>query len=115
MPLAVLASALIAIMACISVLAQGDPSREAPVGHRQPKAIEGPQEQQALSIRSSANRFVWRHQRSRSGSNGQPQIRGKSLIVGGFHLDDEVIRSDGDYAMMGSRHGKGRPSFHGRP
>jgi hypothetical protein len=49
MRLAVLASALIAIMACTSALAQGGPSREAPVGHRQPKATEVPQEQQQLS------------------------------------------------------------------
>jgi hypothetical protein len=49
MRLAVMASALIAITACTSVLAQGGPSREAPVGHRQPKATEVPQEQQQLS------------------------------------------------------------------
>jgi hypothetical protein len=49
MRLAVPASALIAIMACTSALAQGGPSREAPAGHRQPKATEVPQEQQQLS------------------------------------------------------------------
>jgi hypothetical protein len=43
-----LASALIVIAAsgCSSALAQGGPSREAPVGHRQPKVDEVPQEQQ---------------------------------------------------------------------
>jgi hypothetical protein len=45
MRLVVLASALILITAS-SVLAQGGPSREAPVGHRQPKASEVPQDQQ---------------------------------------------------------------------
>jgi hypothetical protein len=45
MRLVVLASALILITAT-SALAQGSPSREAPVGHRQPKAGEVPQEQQ---------------------------------------------------------------------
>jgi hypothetical protein len=45
MRLIVLASALILITAS-SVLAQGGPSREAPVGHRQPRANEVPQEQQ---------------------------------------------------------------------
>ena len=44
----VVASALILVMASgwTSALAQGSPSREAPVGHRQPKAGEVPQEQQ---------------------------------------------------------------------
>jgi len=44
----VLASAVILLTACewTSALAQGSPSREAPVGHRQPKAGEVPQEQQ---------------------------------------------------------------------
>ncbi len=44
----VLASALILVTAYgwTSALAQGSPSREAPVGHRQPKAGEVPQEQQ---------------------------------------------------------------------
>jgi TolA-binding protein len=48
MRLVVLASALILATACgwTSALAQGSPSREAPVGHRQPKAGEVPQEQQ---------------------------------------------------------------------
>ena len=52
MRLVVLASALILVTACgwtTSALAQGSPSREAPVGHRQPKAGELPQEQQQLS------------------------------------------------------------------
>jgi hypothetical protein len=51
MQLAVVASALILITASgwSSALAQGGPSREAPVGHRQPKAGNVPQEQQLLS------------------------------------------------------------------
>jgi hypothetical protein len=36
-------------MACTGALAQGSPSREAPVGNRQPKASQAPQEQQPLS------------------------------------------------------------------
>jgi hypothetical protein len=48
MRLTVVVSALILIIASAwsSALAQGSPSREAPVGHRQPKAGEVPQEQQ---------------------------------------------------------------------
>ena len=48
MRLIVLASALILVTTCdgTSALAQGSPSREAPVGHRQPKAGGVPQEQQ---------------------------------------------------------------------
>jgi hypothetical protein len=48
MRLAVVASALIVVTASgwSSALAQGAPSREAPVGHRQPKAGEVPQEQE---------------------------------------------------------------------
>jgi hypothetical protein len=48
MRLAIVASALILITASTwsSALAQGVPSREAPVGHRQPKAGEVPQEQE---------------------------------------------------------------------
>ena len=49
---AILASALVFVMASSwnSALAQQDPSREAaPVGHRQPKADQVPQEQQHLS------------------------------------------------------------------
>jgi TolA-binding protein len=44
----VLASALILVTACdwTSALAQGSPSRETPVGQRQPKAGNVPQEQQ---------------------------------------------------------------------
>ena len=51
MRLAVVASALILITASgwSSALAQGGPAREAPVGHRQPKAGNVPQEQQLLS------------------------------------------------------------------
>jgi hypothetical protein len=51
MRLIVLASALILVTVCewTSALAQGSPSREAPVGHRQPKAGEVLQEQQQLS------------------------------------------------------------------
>jgi len=51
MRLVVVASALILVTACnwTSALAQGSPSREAPVGHRQPKAGDVPQEQQPLS------------------------------------------------------------------
>jgi hypothetical protein len=52
MRLIVLASALILATACgwTGALAQGQsPSREAPVGHRQPKAGEVLQEQQQLS------------------------------------------------------------------
>lgn len=47
----VLALALILLIACgwTSALAQGNPPREAPVGHRQPKASQVPQEQQPLS------------------------------------------------------------------
>jgi hypothetical protein len=47
-PLAVVASALILITASSwsSVLAQGSPPPQAPVGHRQPKASEVPQEEQ---------------------------------------------------------------------
>jgi len=43
-----MASALILVTASTwsSALAQGVPSREAPVGHRQPKAGEVPQEQE---------------------------------------------------------------------
>lgn len=46
--LAVAASALLLITASgwSSALAQGGPSREAPVGHRQPKASEVPPDQQ---------------------------------------------------------------------
>ncbi len=48
MRLAVVASALILVTASTwsSALAQGAPSREAPVGHRQPKAGEVPQAQE---------------------------------------------------------------------
>ncbi len=48
MRLAIVASALILITAstCSGALAQGAPSREAPVGHRQPKADEVPQAQE---------------------------------------------------------------------
>ncbi len=48
----VVASALILVMASgwTSALAQGSPSREAPVGHRQPKAGEVPQEQQQQQL-----------------------------------------------------------------
>jgi hypothetical protein len=48
MRMTVVASALILIMATgwSGALAQGGASREAPVGHRQPKAGEVPQEQQ---------------------------------------------------------------------
>ncbi len=48
MQLAVVVSALILVTASTwsSALAQGVPSREAPVGHRQPKAGEVPQEQE---------------------------------------------------------------------
>jgi hypothetical protein len=48
MRLAVVASALILITASgwSSPLAQGGPSRQAPVGHRQPKTGDVPQEQQ---------------------------------------------------------------------
>jgi hypothetical protein len=48
MRLVVLTSALILVTASgwTSALAQGSPSREAPVGHRQPKAGDVPQEQQ---------------------------------------------------------------------
>ena len=51
MRLVVLASALTLVTVCgwTSALAQGNPSREAPVGHRQPKASEVPQEQQQPS------------------------------------------------------------------
>jgi hypothetical protein len=51
MRLVVLASALILITAygCINALAQGSPAPQAPVGQRQPKATEVPQEQQQLS------------------------------------------------------------------
>jgi hypothetical protein len=49
MRLVVLASALFMAFGCTSALAQATPSREAPVGHRQPKANEVPQEQQQLS------------------------------------------------------------------
>jgi hypothetical protein len=56
MRLVVLASALILITAT-SALAQGSPSREAPVGHRQPKAGEVPQEQQQQQI-SDPNRKI---------------------------------------------------------
>ena len=47
----VIAPALIAVISCgcANALAQGDSSREAPVGHRQPKATEVPQEPQQLS------------------------------------------------------------------
>lgn len=48
MRLAVVASALILITASTwsGALAQGTPAREAPVGHRQPKAGEVPQAQE---------------------------------------------------------------------
>ena len=48
MRFAVVASALILVTASTwsSALAQGAPSREAPVGHRQPKAGEVPQAQE---------------------------------------------------------------------
>ncbi len=48
MRLAVVASTLILVTASAwsSALAQGAPSREAPVGHRQPKAGEVPQAQE---------------------------------------------------------------------
>ena len=48
MRLAAVASALILVTASAwsTALAQGAPSREAPVGHRQPKAGEVPQEQE---------------------------------------------------------------------
>ncbi len=48
----VVASALILVMTSgwTSALAQGSPSREAPVGHRQPKAGEVPQEQQQQQL-----------------------------------------------------------------
>ena len=48
MRLAAVASALILVTASTwsSALAQGAPSREAPVGHRQPKATEVPLDQQ---------------------------------------------------------------------
>ena len=51
MRLVVVASALILVTACnwTSALAQGSPSREAPLGHREPKAGDVPQEQQPLS------------------------------------------------------------------
>jgi len=49
MRLVVLASALFMAFGCNSALAQATPSREAPVGHRQPKASEVPQEPQQLS------------------------------------------------------------------
>jgi hypothetical protein len=48
MRFAAVASALILVTASTwnSALAQGAPSREAPVGHRQPKAGEAPQAQE---------------------------------------------------------------------
>jgi hypothetical protein len=51
MRVAVLTSALILTTAygCSTAEAQEGPSREAPVGHRQPKATSRPQEQQQLS------------------------------------------------------------------
>ena len=49
MRLVVLASALFMAFGCNSALAQATPSREAPVGHRQPKASEVSQEPQQLS------------------------------------------------------------------
>src|SRR5262249_47915488 len=49
MRLVVLGSALFMAFGCTSALAQATPLREAPVGHRQPKANEVPQEQQQLS------------------------------------------------------------------
>jgi len=47
--LVVLASALFMAFGCTSAFAQENPQRDAPVGHRQPKANEAPQEQQQLS------------------------------------------------------------------
>ena len=47
MRLVVLASALFVAFGC-NALAQATPSREVPVGHRQPKASEVPQEPQPL-------------------------------------------------------------------
>jgi hypothetical protein len=49
MRLVVLASALVVVFGSNSALAQATPSRDAPVGHRQPKANQVPQEQQQLS------------------------------------------------------------------
>ena len=49
MRLVVLAWPCLWAFGCNSALAQATPSREAPVGHRQPKANEVPQEQQQLS------------------------------------------------------------------
>jgi hypothetical protein len=51
MRLAVLTLALMLVTASAwtSALAQGSPSDQTPVGHRQPKASEVPQEQQQLS------------------------------------------------------------------
>jgi hypothetical protein len=63
MRLVVLASALMLVTACgwtTSALAQGSPSREAPVGHRQPKAGELPQEQQQLSDPDKKNERIRR-------------------------------------------------------
>jgi len=47
MRLVILTSAVISIMAYAwsNALAKGSPSRDAPVGHRQPKAAEVPQQQ----------------------------------------------------------------------
>jgi len=51
MRLAVVASALILVTASTlsSALAQGAPSHEAPVGHRQPKATDVPPDQQTAA------------------------------------------------------------------
>jgi hypothetical protein len=51
MRLAVVASTLILITASAwsSALAQGAPSHEAPVGHRQPKATEVPPDQETVA------------------------------------------------------------------
>jgi hypothetical protein len=51
MRLAVVASALILVAMSCCALAQGGSSREAPVGHRQPKAGAVPQDQQTSAER----------------------------------------------------------------
>ncbi len=57
MRLAVVASTLILVTASAwsSALAQGAPSREAPVGHRQPKAGEVPQAQELTDAEKRQN------------------------------------------------------------
>src|SRR5262249_24086481 len=91
MRLFVLASALILLTACgwTSALAQGNPQRDAPAGHRQPKANQVPQ-QQPLSepdkklhlsrVLEQNLRFLFVLRAkctARSMSNGNPQIPGR--------------------------------------